>query len=952
MDTFAVDGQHKAVPKNTRRANEKAARALRDYLKDKSLSTDFESLDAKELSELLILFYRDVRKRDGDQYKVTSLEGFRYALNRYFRLPPYLKTFDLIKDEIFEEANAHFKETVNELKTSGKGEVTHHPIILDEDLEKLYSSVYFDINTPLGLLNKVQFEIRLYFFRKGPQSMVEMTKKTFQVRVDSQTGYKYMCKAEEQSPRSLKTKTVSVCSGSNIQATGPSTIDIEELTYIVERPNDPNCPVKSFEKYKSKLHPLCHRLWQRPISPYSPEGSVWYRNIAVGRNTLQRFMPELSLACSLSQKYSNHSIRITGSNKTVLSGGYNFTLPYAKDSRLEHKILEGESNHSSNSGATPLASSTNAQVIDNSGDGSLDLQVTLIRNDSEKDQHFVGGNGPTRDHPDPLPVRPMNVLHSSGGYIDAGPSNQVYSGKPENPRRKKIAAATVSSAPVLIPDDSPPQPSPAKIQKKQIDDRRFDEQRFQEQRFQERRFENRRFDDRRQMVNTQVSQMAAKTLQAQMPVQQHMSVAQVSQNITRPVQVLAPPIQISEPKPKPVEKPRPREKRIFVVADHQRCVMSNLASLWKSGKLCDAGIGNGSSTVMVHKVVLSAVCPKLLSVFSTDILSHKFLQVNFPEEVSTEALNAFAEYMYNGLLDIDPDILHQLKIIAKRLDMKEFEQLCDSRLPSTIPHQPASTVTVFGDLSQMQTILSNPPSITVPTVQPSLPSSSITSVSSHSTPSVTTQVIDVKQEISEAELAQVKKDTAAVFGQESEVASLDASKSGNSSGGFVIVPSVKTEPVGPEDDRYGQLNNQSYTSTPVSISSRIPGTGLNSTVVSSSEFVLPFSDTTDSNTTNVLQGTSKLKSNVFESSLVSDLSPVSCIVEKMCSQSSPIREDPSKPLNRTITTQSIDNIVTSGSNEGVYPVGLFTAGGDSLPLSSSQVTSVKNIGLYKTDGLT
>ncbi|XP_029634400.1 uncharacterized protein LOC115209932 isoform X3 [Octopus sinensis] len=553
-----------------------------------------------------------------------------------------------------------------------------------------------------------------------------------------------------------------------------------------------------------------------------------------------------------------------------------------------------------------------------------------------------------------LRIYNMDLPQQSGiSYLlQAGPSNQVYSGKPENPRRKKIAAATVSSAPVLIPDDSPPQPSPAKIQKKQIDDRRFDEQRFQEQRFQERRFENRRFDDRRQMVNTQVSQMAAKTLQAQMPVQQHMSVAQVSQNITRPVQVLAPPIQISEPKPKPVEKPRPREKRIFVVADHQRCVMSNLASLWKSGKLCDAGIGNGSSTVMVHKVVLSAVCPKLLSVFSTDILSHKFLQVNFPEEVSTEALNAFAEYMYNGLLDIDPDILHQLKIIAKRLDMKEFEQLCDSRLPSTIPHQPASTVTVFGDLSQMQTILSNPPSITVPTVQPSLPSSSITSVSSHSTPSVTTQVIDVKQEISEAELAQVKKDTAAVFGQESEVASLDASKSGNSSGGFVIVPSVKTEPVGPEDDRYGQLNNQSYTSTPVSISSRIPGTGLNSTVVSSSEFVLPFSDTTDSNTTNVLQGTSKLKSNVFESSLVSDLSPVSCIVEKMCSQSSPIREDPSKPLNRTITTQSIDNIVTSGSNEGVYPVGLFTAGGDSLPLSSSQVTSVKNIGLYKTDGLT
>ncbi|GAB1599653.1 uncharacterized protein LOC115209932 isoform X6 [Argonauta hians] len=572
--------------------------------------------------------------------------------------------------------------------------------------------------------------------------------------------------------------------------------------------------------------------------------------------------------------------------------------------------------------------------------------------------HFVGGNGPTRDHPDPLPVRPMNVLHSSAGYVDAGPSNQVFSGKPENPRRKKIAAATVSSATVLIPDDSPPQPSPAKVQKKQIDDRRFEEQRFQEQqRFQERRFDARRFEERRQMVSAQVSQMAAaKALQAQMPIQQHMNVSQASQIISRPVQVLPPPVQISEPKPKPVEKPRPREKRIFVVSDHQRCVMSNLASLWKSGKLCDAGIGNGSSTVMVHKVVLSAVCPKLLSVFSTDILSHKFLQVNFPEEVSTEALNAFAEYMYNGLLDIDPDILHQLKIIAKRLDMKEFEQLCDSRLPSTVAHIPTSTVTtVFGDLTQMRNNLTVPASITVPTIQTSLPSSSSVSVTSQSAAaaatSITTQVIDVKQEISEAELAQVKKDTAAVFGQESEVASLDVSKSGNSSGGFVIVPSVKTEPVGPEDDRYGQQNNQSYASSAPSIS-RTSGPSLNSTVVSTSDFILPFSNTTDSSntSTNVLPGTSKLKSNVFESSLVSDLSPVSCIVEKMCSQSSPIHEDPSKPLNRTLPTQSLDNIATSGAS--VYPIGLFTAGGDSLPLTSSQVSNVKNIALYKTDDLT
>ncbi|CAI9720170.1 XP_014782234.1PREDICTED: uncharacterized protein LOC106877741 isoform X4 [Octopus vulgaris] len=357
-------------------------------------------------------------------------------------------------------------------------------------------------------------------------------------------------------------------------------------------------------------------------------------------------------------------------------------------------------------------------------------------------------------------------------------------------------------------------------------------------------------------------------------------------------------------------------KQIFVIANYQRHVMSNIASLWRNRKLCDASISNGSSAVMVHKVVLSAVCPKLLSVFSTNIPSRNFLEINFPEEVSTQALNAFAEYMYNGLLDLDPDILHQLKIIAKRLDMKEFEQLCDSCLPYEESQPHISTSTVLGDHYNTQTELS---------VQPPLPSSSsIISVTSQSTPSITTQAFDIKQEPFETELPLAKKDKVNVFRQESEIGSLSSSTKNNFSENFCMAPSLKIEPVGPEDNEYGHLNKHFDTST-----------------------------VSNEAATDIIHGiTAKLKSNVFESSLVSNLSLASCILEQMCSQSSPIREDPSKPLNQTITTQSIDSNVTSGSNEGVYPVGLFTAGGDSLPLSSTQVTNVKSISLYKANDLT
>ncbi|CAI9720165.1 transcription factor Ken-like isoform X2 [Octopus vulgaris] len=419
-----------------------------------------------------------------------------------------------------------------------------------------------------------------------------------------------------------------------------------------------------------------------------------------------------------------------------------------------------------------------------------------------------------------------------------------------------------------------------------------------------------------------------------MPVQQDSSLAQASQNITRPAQVLTSPFQITPSKSKLVKYPNqttvsksiirrtdlPKQK--LLVTSHEHCVMSNLASMWRNRKLCDASISNGSSTVMVHKIVLSAVSPKLFSVISTDI-SSQFYEVKFPEVVSTETLMAFAEYIYTGLLDLDLNILQQLKVIAKQLDMKDLQNMCDAYLLSGARQQIASTVTAFDDTKQMPSDVS-----AVPTE-------------------------DIKREVSQNELAELKEDTVRLFEQKIEAASLDTN-GGNSPVGSVILPTVKIEPVGPDDDEYGQMNKRASTSSSVSDSSRALNTPLNSIAVSTTDFSLPFSDTTNSKATaNKIYGTSpKLKSNVFESSSVSDLSPVSYSEEKLCSQSRLIKEDPSKPINRTTTTQLIDNNVICGSNEGVYPVGLFTAGGDTLPLSSTQVTNVKNTGLYKTDGLT
>ncbi|XP_036357333.1 uncharacterized protein LOC115209550 [Octopus sinensis] len=125
--------------------------------------------------------------------------------------------------------------------------------------------------------------------------------------------------------------------------------------------------------------------------------------------------------------------------------------------------------------------------------------------------------------------------------------------------------------------------------------------------------------------------------------------------------------------------PPVQEKRILVVPNHQTAVMSNLFSMWKAGRLCDSYISNGTTNILVHKMVLGAVCPKLLPALHHS-LRGSFPKVVFPSSVSKEGLLAFAEYMYSGILDLNEEILVQLKTIAEKLEMKDFEDLCCKEL--------------------------------------------------------------------------------------------------------------------------------------------------------------------------------------------------------------------------------------------------------------------------------
>ena len=131
--------------------------------------------------------------------------------------------------------------------------------------------------------------------------MHNMTKYTFKVLFDQESGLKYVSKAVDELTKNHR---------ENDKENGGD-------GYMPEMPGNPLCPVLSFEKYLEKLNPKCERLWQRPKASFLPNETCWYTNSPIGAKTLQKFMPTLSEKCQLSKRYTNHSIRATGA--TILS---------------------------------------------------------------------------------------------------------------------------------------------------------------------------------------------------------------------------------------------------------------------------------------------------------------------------------------------------------------------------------------------------------------------------------------------------------------------------------------------------------------------------------------------------------------------------------------------------------------------------------------------------------
>ena len=145
---------------------------------------------------------------------------------------------------------------------------------------------------PEALQRKVQFDVRLYFARRGCENIDKMEKDHFKLEYDQKHEMWFVIKNKDELTKNHK--------------------EIGEIVsgIMPENKGDRLCPVRSYKMYLEKLHPENKFLWQKVLE--NPKKDIWYGRQHIGKNTLGKLMGLISLHCELAQMYTNHSIRVTG----------------------------------------------------------------------------------------------------------------------------------------------------------------------------------------------------------------------------------------------------------------------------------------------------------------------------------------------------------------------------------------------------------------------------------------------------------------------------------------------------------------------------------------------------------------------------------------------------------------------------------------------------------------
>ena len=209
----------------------------------------------------------------------------------------------------------------------------------EEDWEKLINSEELSVNNQQGLQYRVFVNIMTHFGRQGRSQLRELRKDSFAIKVDEE-GREYVLLAGR-----------------------------EEQGMMAEQPDDPNCPVKSFKKYVSKLHKDCQIFFTSPNfkADLTRDNEPWYTKKPCGVNSIQNWMTDLSKSVNLSRIYTNHCLQLTVVSRLANAGYDNRTIMAITGHKCESGIRKFKASSKSSSGEKRTTPDISSLLSDTQG---------------------------------------------------------------------------------------------------------------------------------------------------------------------------------------------------------------------------------------------------------------------------------------------------------------------------------------------------------------------------------------------------------------------------------------------------------------------------------------------------------------------------------------------------------------------------------------------------------
>jgi hypothetical protein len=270
--------------------------SVSEWLIEKDMVAEFETLDVTHLADLLRRFYGEVRTMKGQKYSNQSMNSIRSAIHRHLTSPPHNLPINIMGGPRFQSANQVLEGQRKILRVEGLDIRDHHDPIAPEDVCRMYTSGCLSTLKPESLLYKSFFELVLHFGRRGREGL----------RLLDKTSLKFDKSACGKECVTLAYRELE----KNHTGLKPKETERQQMMFAT---GGPNCPVASLKLYISKLHPECNALFQRPRpkGKWALTDKTWYVQAPVGKNYLGNFMKQISKNAALSKPYTNHCIRAT-----------------------------------------------------------------------------------------------------------------------------------------------------------------------------------------------------------------------------------------------------------------------------------------------------------------------------------------------------------------------------------------------------------------------------------------------------------------------------------------------------------------------------------------------------------------------------------------------------------------------------------------------------------------